>query len=736
MLDPPALRRAKRIWAAGLLGATLLIAGGLSLFGLGDDTPLTLGPLSLFYLLFAAGGLAGLYLAAALGLGATMLRLLTPSSSQAAWLTLALGPALALWISHAMGVFGLLSGAKGQILAFASVGLGCMLLLGVLARVMNQSPNLPKPPLSAALWPPAAGLLLIAAANPPGWLWQSEGRNYDSLSYHLQLPQEWARAGRLWPLEHNIYSYLPGYVEAAYLHLAALMGAGRQATGAASGLLAFDGLGAIACQFLHASMGLLAAVLIARVTTILLTRAGLQAKLGAEAGALAGAAALATPWVIVVSSLSYNESAVNLFFAGALLAALDDGLRPAARGALVGLLVGAATACKPTAAFLVAPTAGLALLAGVPVRAWAGPVIAGTITGLSAIAPFLVRNALASGNPVFPAATAWFGTAHWTLEQAQRFAAGHRELAGLWDRVALLLGTAAAPGSLGNEPRGLFHSQWSLLFPAGLSALAVALTWKPLRLFAGLLLVGLLLSLAWWVTLSHCQSRFLLPIVVPLGVGLGLAAGRLAALAGPERRPGLARLGLIALAAAPIILAATSTVIFLREGDAGPAGRFPNIFLVDGTSARSGENIRRFVASADPATRERTLSARGPEAVINLTISPLSTVYLLGDATPFYFTGRVLYHTTWDTSPLGAAIRKNPDNPDEWTRALRARGVELVLVNTREIDRLASSGWYDPAVTLDAVARWLSAWGEPVRQWPASGHALFRLRTPPQAPPL
>ena len=77
----------------------------------------------------------------------------------------------------------------------------------------------------AAWGVPALALLLVAASSPPGWLWDSEGRGYDALEYHLQLPQEWLRMGRLAPLEHNVYSFLPGYIEAAFYHLAVATGA-------------------------------------------------------------------------------------------------------------------------------------------------------------------------------------------------------------------------------------------------------------------------------------------------------------------------------------------------------------------------------------------------------------------------------------------------------------------------------------------------------------------------------
>ncbi|MEZ6319149.1 MAG: hypothetical protein R3B49_10435 [Phycisphaerales bacterium] len=64
------------------------------------------------------------------------------------------------------------------------------------------------------------GVLVVACASPAGWLWDSEFGGFDALAYHLELPQEWMqRAGRVWPVDHNVYSYLPSYVEAAYVQV-------------------------------------------------------------------------------------------------------------------------------------------------------------------------------------------------------------------------------------------------------------------------------------------------------------------------------------------------------------------------------------------------------------------------------------------------------------------------------------------------------------------------------------
>ena len=107
-------------------------------------------------------------------------------------------------------------------------------------------------------------------ATRPAPLWGSEFGGYDVLEYHLELPQEWLAAGRLSPLDHNAYSYLPSYLEAASMHLGAMTLAPKAtATGGAYGLIAGEGYRLMACQFLHAGFTMIAAWLVARLVRTL-----------------------------------------------------------------------------------------------------------------------------------------------------------------------------------------------------------------------------------------------------------------------------------------------------------------------------------------------------------------------------------------------------------------------------------------------------------------------------------
>lgn len=743
-LQPAPIRLARHRW--GLLAVALTVGCTAGLATVGVPARPIDGVVAAAYALIAGGLLAAAYLGAAVGFGLVLTPLLAPRATARWAYATALGLAFLLAVSHALGVLGLFAGAGGVYVAGGTLLVGLAVLTVRVAVALAARPPAPSLPAAALVAAPALAVLLVAAANPPGALWQSEAAGYDALSYHLPLAQEWAQLGRLRPVEHNVYSYLPSYVEAAFMHLAVLLGAGDGGSAGARvpiGLVGGEGIGALACQLLHAGCAVLAALLTGAVV-----RAALRGWRGGpgvsmHGAAVGGAALLATPWVVVVSSLAYNEAAVLALYAGALLAAIDGELKPASRGGIAGLLVGAAFACKPTAAFLVAPTVGLALLAHLPARAWLPALLAGAAGGLALSVPPLLRNAFYGGNPIFPAGGAIFGAAHWTAEQVARFAAAHQAVGSVADRAALLVSPLPDPTSLDNQPRGVLHRQWSILFPLGAVGLLLALGVPAARRLVATFAVGMLLAFAWWIAASHAQSRFLLPLAVPLCAALGIGSAWALTGQGPPgdlRATAPRRLAAILLTLAALGLSVHTLVIFLgQHRDPSTGAAYPNLLLVSGVAGLTGQRDRAALATLPEADQRELLDSLSPAGFINHTVPPEEALYLLGDATPLYFAGRLHYHTTWDRSPLARAIEAAPDDPGAWTRALRglpggAGGtggpVRWVLLSTGELERLSRSGWWDPVLTATRIQRWLEEEADEVRRWPQTGQILYRLRTP------
>lgn len=809
MPDTTTIPRPPKPWEAGRAARTL---GPLAFFGtlacvfvflasIGLPTTISrpLGVVAAISNLMGGLITPGLYLLGAIGLGRPMVWLLARTSKARFTLQMLLGVAVMLWLSHFAGVLGLLNvqGVLGPIgartAAWAIVGVGLVLLADQVVRGELRPERWPVFPAGVALWAPALGILFIAACSPPGALWASEFGAYDALSYHLQLAKEWAAGptGRVWPGEHNVYSFLPSYMEAAFAHLGVLSGGFNADVPLVDRMLAEDGYWVYACQFLHVGMGLIAALAIARLVRTLAAHAGLveaDHRL-ALLGGLAGAALLlGTPWTIVVGSLAYNELAMLAMIAGALLSATDGDLSTWRRGAIAGLLVGIAASAKPTALFLAGPMVALALVAwparsNLRMRTAAIIAAAGTVTGLAAIAPWLIRNTLASGNPVFPFAASTFGRGHWTEEQVARYARNHAAEGSLIERLELLLSS-----------RGFTHEQWAFTPWMALLALVMALVWRPTRWAASVLAAGAALQLIAWITFTHLQSRFLLPVLVPMaGVfGLGVCATLAMAQArvrgtgkdaSPRTVPWLAAMVVGVL---PLTAAGWSAINFMRQLDAQPNERMPG-----GAGSLSGTAFAASYAQAEPAERARFLSeAAPPIAYVNLGLrlseddpsrdaagNEPRGLYLLGDAAALYYldalgplnpnrpavthpSTHVIYHTTWDRSLLGDAIdaarmaadqrggAASPIDPADITRFLRENGIGHVLVNYAELARLIDKDrYYDPRVVGDLVVAWLVTrtsgvasirkWTQPVADPTGSGsrgqvtlQELFRLDAP------
>ncbi len=766
--DPPTDHRRLGLVALALAASLLVV----SLMGS------TLAPMvALGSLLLKLGTLwpGVVYLVAAFGL-AWPLRRLWRGSPDSVPIQLAVGVALIFSLSHLLGVLGLLNSVTA--IGVCAVGLG---LVGVQLAGLFRAGERPASlgagqTVLVALAMPAAAVLIVAALMPPGVLWGSEYGGFDALSYHLQLPQEWLASGRIAPVEHNVYSYLPSYIESAFMHLGAMTLAPNDPLSPDGlGLLAGDGWRLLACQGLHAGLVIVTAWLTARATTRLAIRAEIAESIARWGGAAAGCVALATPWAVVTGSLAYNEAGVNAMLAGVLLVCAQERLSPVARGTLVGLLVGAACGFKPTALFFVGLPAGLLLIAscsrfprvsdpspratdaeprtsvrgsgehesppglksgarkngdpkdrdprdGDPkdttlsrrFRTLAPALLLGAVVGLLTLSPWLLRNFLHSGNPVFPFAADILGSAHWTSEQLARYQSAHTFDGSLFDRFRTLLWTS--PTSTPGDPavtrfRGLANPQWGLLPVFVVGAIAVLLArGGRTRSTALLLAVCLGTQLLAWLAFTHLQSRFLLPML-PIGAALvGLAVARLRVLVG-ERSDG--RGGVALLAGVAVAGQSVFTLAIYSSQNNGSAGLGLPIF----PAAFTGREDESPAATAKGWSNTRPLDD--------------GLVLLVGDSTPLYFGPGVVYHTTYDTSPLGELMRDSPDDPAAWARGLREMGVGWLLVSDSELRRLQASGWYDPDVTADRVRLFADSLGGAALLWPDERRYLVRIPSEP-----
>lgn len=564
-----------------------------------------------------------------------------------------------------------------------------IVLLGV--QLYLRSKDQPDPPAAPRRLPwqvvllaPGIAMLLVAAACPPGTLWRVEAFGYDVLSYHLQIPRQWLDAGAMIPLRHNVYGFLPGLMEATYTHLGAMRGSIPDAI--------------YTCQLFHASLAVFAAAATACAVAQLTSQ---------TAGVVAAAVLLSVPWVLVTGSLAYNEMAMLAFGAAAILVLLDIRSERIGAAAVIGLLVGAATLAKPTAGPMLALPIGLVLLTRLnhAVR-WRRPpalrkaVRAGAVAaavGLATLSPWLIRNAVWAGNPVFPFATSVLGLGHWTAPIADRWDAGH----GLsWhdaDRAEALArqwlfntgygaaGGEPTPPELHNIARFDREYGWPVLWGAMLLAALLTVRQLALRRAVGAMLLILAVQLAFWLLATHLQSRFLVPSILPACVVIGLGVGRARQVMGQHGRWAMpvasaALVGSLVVTSFSVLQAQARHVEMDDRGTIAPLSVWVDALpLVDRT------------------------------ALDDLPMG--SKVYLVADSTSLlYIDPDIDYHSAFDASPLGELIRKYGGDPAAVSAALRRRGDTHVWIHWGELDRLHETYGYDPDVTEASLHRLAQSW--------------------------
>ncbi|MBL4590713.1 MAG: hypothetical protein JKY96_02010 [Phycisphaerales bacterium] len=304
----------------GILGVVVVSVVGFASIGAGGPVDGRVA-VALAEVVFS-GWMPAVYLLGALGFGGLFGRL-GPAVKSNHPLQAALGVAVTLSITHLLGIAGLLNFTT----AWTATAIGILLWVYTLAK-NPISIRFASDRVSWILLGVLAigvGLMIVAASSPPGALWDSEFGAYDSLSYHLQLPKEWIASAQIWPVEHNVYSYHPGYIESGYTHMALLGNRPMTLQGAQYFSLLLVLIGAWNCS-----------------------RAASQwcgSGSWAAAGPLAACMVVLTPWIMLVGTMSYNESGVIALGAGALVVASCQDIKPSIRGLLCGVLVAAACSC-------------------------------------------------------------------------------------------------------------------------------------------------------------------------------------------------------------------------------------------------------------------------------------------------------------------------------------------------------------------------------------------------------
>jgi hypothetical protein len=492
--------------------------------------------------------------------------------------------------------------------------------------------------------------------------------DFDVKEYHLQGPKEHYLAGRILFLPHNVYTSFPFLTET--LSLSAMVVRGEWFRGALAGktvLMAFAPLTALAVFALTRRL------------------------FGAAAGWFAATVFLTTPWIYRISIIAYTEGALCCYLALATLAFVGwTERRTTGRVLLMGLFAGSAAAAKyPGVVSVVIPLGVAALISeflrrsttdpgepergrGLQLARTAAVYSAGV---LAAFGPWLLKNLIETGNPVYPLLWSLFGGESFDAATNARWEAAH-----------------GPPGFLLREPAKILPD----LF-VHLRDVAIASDWQSPLLFAlaplALLFPGrrreaacLWGCVGWlfftWLWMTHRIDRFWLPMIPLLAslAGAGMVVLWKAFARWREEAATPAPLAVAALVAATMAVCIAFNLGIVTSAIGGFNG-----YLLDQRVARdmaTGESVK-LLEAAGVGAGDRVLFV-GEAAVLDARFDHVyNTVF--DDS---------LFERWFGEEGEVASARRGLRSPEEIRRTLEQHGVTHVLVNWSEVIRYRLPGSY------------------------------------------
>ena len=498
-----------------------------------------------------------------------------------------------------------------------------------------------------------AVIVLFLAAMALGALLPSI--DFDVKEYHLQGPKEWFEAGHISWLPHNVYTSFPFLTE----------------------MFALLGMVLTGDWFVGALAGKLVLMTFAPVTGLVVFCAA-RRWFDVRVAWAAALIHLTAPWTYRISIIAYAEGGLTFYLFATLFALLltrdASGCERRRLTLLTGLFAGSSMACKYPGVLSVVMPLGLTLLwfewrrsvevpgddstkAATPLNRVLRAGAVYSVGVLLAVGPWLVKNAVETGNPVYPLVNSVFHAADWTPT-----------LEANWKR---------AHGPPNHNPFDLLQKLFdvtmksNLLSPLffGLAPLTVLLA-RRRKLIGGLWLYVAFLFLSWWV-LTHRIDRFWIPMipVVSLLAGVGVWWTT-------ERAWRYAAGGIVVLC-----------VLF-------------NLGFV--STALCGLNT--WLGDYDEVRPVAESSAKTIEALNRMNLPPDAKVLCVGEAQVFDARFKLVYNTVFDVSifeqwcsaaePGVAPADQLMRSPDEIRKTLAEHGITHVVVNWDEILRYRTSYRY------------------------------------------
>jgi len=190
-----------------------------------------------------------------------------------------------------------------------------------------------------------------------------------------------------------------------------------------------------------------------------------------------------------------------------------------------------------------------------------------------------------------------------------------------------------------------------------------------------------------WMFVTHMQSRFLLPTVLPACLIAGLGYGRLVALT-KQRAPSVAPVIGSALVVTLGLISFTTLVSQTRT-------------VRDPATGEALQTPLWAAVNAPIATHPDALNTHP----INRLRENTKTLLVADNSGLLYLRRPIVYATAFDESPLGKMIRKAGGDPGQVNQALGEAGVTHVWVHWSELARLHNTYGHDPDVTEQTLSR-------------------------------
>ena len=473
-------------------------------------------------------------------------------------------------------------------------------------------------------------LLLLGGMTPPF--------DFDVREYHVQGPKEWFQAGRISFLEHNVYTSFPFLSEMLTLDAMVLLNSWSD--------------GAIAGKLLLAQFQLLSAICVYATTS---------RWFGRNAALLAAIVYITVPWTLRISIIAYAEGAISFYLIAALMTALIAGPMqdPRLRRSLVliaGLLSGSAMAAKYPGVVSVVIPIGILLLWSHRRTSdiWRTGLLFAVGVAV-AVGPWLIRNTIDTGNPVYPLMDSLFGAADWSPEMNQKWTAAHSAPERDLTRIPIHIVNATV------------RNDWTsgLLFAFAVPAMIWIGCCREIRWLWGM--TGWIL-LTWWA-LTHRIDRFWVP-VIPVA----------AVLAGSAWTLFDSRSWRILIVATTV----TVSVYHLQLWRTSLVGFQSGLMDVDAA---------------------KQLVIRADLKILNATLPKYSRVLMVGEAEVFDCEFPLVYNTVFDESIFEQWTADESDDrrwsadrrmksADEVKAVLHANQITHVYVNWQEIKRYRRPGSY------------------------------------------